>query len=51
MDRKRRDMIAAHWLPNGDLRFFRQDAKMGGGTGTRLQLLSESFRNHHNSPY
>ena len=23
-------MIAAHWLPNGDLRFFRQDAKMGG---------------------
>ncbi len=26
----RRDIIAAHWLPNGDLRFFRQDAKMGG---------------------
>ena len=28
----RRDIIAAHWLPNGDLRFFRQDAKMGGGS-------------------
>lgn len=26
----RRDIIAAHWLPNGDLRFYRQDAKMGG---------------------
>lgn len=26
----RRDIIAAHWLPNGDLRFYRKDAKMGG---------------------
>ena len=35
----RRDIIAAHWLPNGDLRFYRKDAKMGGGTRTRLQLF------------
>ena len=27
---KRSEIISAHWLPNGDLRFFRQDAKMGG---------------------
>lgn len=30
MDRKRSDIIAAHWLENGDLRFYRMDAKMGG---------------------
>ena len=30
MTLKRSDIIAAHWLPNGDLRFYRMDAKMGG---------------------
>ncbi len=37
----RRDIIAAHWLPNGDLRFFRQDAKMGGVP----ELVCNYFRN------
>ena len=41
MDRKRKDMIAAHWLPNGDLRFFRMDAKMGGVP----ELVCNYFRN------
>ena len=34
-------MIAAHWLPNGDLRFFRMDAKMGGVP----ELVCNYFRN------
>ena len=38
----RRDIIAAHWLPNGDLRFYRQDAKMGGGVP---ELVCNYFRN------
>ena len=38
----RRDIIAAHWLQNGDLRFFRQDAKMGGGVP---ELVCNYFRN------
>lgn len=37
----RRDIIAAHWLPNGDLRFYRQDAKMGGVP----ELVCNYFRN------
>lgn len=37
----RRDIIAAHWLPNGDLRFYRQDAKMGGVP----ELVCNFFRN------
>jgi hypothetical protein len=37
----RRDIIAAHWLPNGDLRFYRKDAKMGGVP----ELVCNYFRN------
>ena len=38
---KRSDIIAAHWLDNGDLRFYLMDAKMGGVP----ELVCNYFRN------
>ncbi len=39
---KRSDIIKAHWLPNGDLRFYRDDARMGG--------VPELVCNHQKNP-
>lgn len=42
---RRQDIIKAHWLPNGDLRFYRDDARMGG-TGVSLQPSKEPSSHH-----
>lgn len=49
MDRKRSDIITAHWLENGDLRFYLMNDKMGGGTRTCVQPLSQSSGDNRNS--